>query len=154
MSVRQTVWRQYARLVDGAAEKIRGVERPPEGWLATVRRALGMSARQVGERAGITKAAVYQAERSELRGGISIRQLDKLAAALGGRLVYAIVPGEGSVENQLQRRAREKAGSLLRRASTHMALEDQSVPQDRIDELVDGLRLEFSREPGPALWDD
>ena len=154
MSVRQTVSRQYARLVDGAAGKVRGVERPPEGWLATLRRALGMSARQVGERAGITKTAVYQAERNEIRGGISIRQLEKLADALGARLVYAIVPAEGSVDGQLRRRAREKARRLVQRASAHMALEDQSVAGERIEELVDGLRLEFSRDPKPALWDD
>lgn len=154
MSVRRTVSRQYARIVDAAAQSARGVARPPEGWLATVRKALGMSARQVAARAGITKAAVYQAERNEMRGGISIRQLEKLADALGAKLVYAVVPAEGTVNRQLEKRAREKAKLLVQRASAHMALEDQSVGEAQIDELVDGLRLEFSREPKPALWDD
>ena len=154
MSVRQTVARQYARIVNDAAARAGTLTPPPEGWLATVRKALGMSARQVAERAGVTKAAVYQAERNELRGGISIRQLEKLAAALGARFVYAIVPAEGTVDGQLQRRAREKAKRLVERASAHMALENQSVTEARIEELVNGLRLEFSREPKPELWDD
>ena len=154
MSVRQTVSRQYARVVDNAAEMAGELRRPPEGWLVTLRKALGMSARQVGERAGITKTAVYQAERNELAGGISVRQLEKLAGALGGRLVYAIVPDEGTVSRQLQRRAQEKAKLLLRRASVHMALEKQAVPETQTDELADGLRLEFARDPTPAQWDD
>ncbi len=154
MSVKQTVSRQYARIVDGAAEKAAGLGRPPEGCLATVRKALGMSARQVAERAGITKAAVYQAERKELQGGITIRQLEKLAAAMDARLVYAIVPAEGSVGGQLRRRAREKAKRLIRRAGSHMALEKQSLPEPLIDEQIDDLAWELERERKPELWDD
>lgn len=154
MSVRQTVARQYARIVDDAAARAGTLNTPPEGWLATVRKALGMSARQVGERAGVTKAAVYQAERNEVRGGVSIRQLERLAGALGARLVYAIVPAEGTVDAQLHHRAREKAKRLVERASAHMALENQSVAQARIEEMVNDLRVEFAREPKPGLWDD
>ncbi|MXW20994.1 MAG: mobile mystery protein A [Gammaproteobacteria bacterium] len=154
MNVRQTVSRQYARIVDEAMERAGGLNKPPEGWLATVRKALGMSARQVGERAGVTKAAVYQAERKELAGGVTLRQLEKLAAALDARLVYALVPAEGSVGAQLERRAREKAERVIRRASSHMALERQGLPEKRVGEQVKDLALEFAREAKPELWDD
>ena len=154
MSVKRTVSRQYARFADNAAETVGGLSRPPEGWIASVRKALGMSARQVAQRAGITKAAVYQAERKELKGGITVRQLEKLAGAMEARLVYAIVPAGGSVRGQLLRRARQKAERIVRRAGSHMALEQQGLPEPLIGEQIDDLAWEFAREPKPELWDD
>ena len=154
MSVRRTATRQYARIVDGAAEQIGGLRVPPEGWLATVRKALGMSAPQVARRAGVTKAAIYQAQRKELAGGITIRQLEKLARALGGRVVYAIVPDQGNVDDRLRKQARVKAENLVRRASAHMALEKQSLPEQRIREQIEGLTSELARDLPADLWDD
>ena len=154
VSVRQTILRQYARIVDDAAARAGALYAPPEGWLATLRKALGMSARQVGERAGVTKAAVYQAERKELAGGITLRQLEKLAAALDARVVYALVPAEGSVGAQIERRAREKAERVMRRAGSHMALERQALPETRVAEQIDDLARDLGRDPKPELWDD
>ena len=154
MSVRTTVLRQYARIVDGAAQSAGGLSTPPEGWLATLRKALGMSARQVAERAGVTKAAVYQAERKELEGGITIRQLEKLAAALDARLVYVLVPTEGSVGAQVRRRALKKAQRVFRRAGSHMGLERQSVPESLMEEQIKDLARELERELKSELWDD
>ena len=42
MTVKAVVQRQCQRLVDEAADRVLPV-RPPEGWLRTVRKALGMS---------------------------------------------------------------------------------------------------------------
>lgn len=154
MSVKHTLTRQYARILDNAREQVETLSAPPEGWLATLRKAFGMSARQVAQRAGITKAAVYQAERNEVSGGISLRQLEKLATALDARLVYAIVPAKGSVKEQLYWRAQTKAEHIIRRAGAHMALEQQSPPEDTTQEQIQELAWEFARRPRPELWDD
>lgn len=154
MSVKHTLTRQYARILDNAREQVDTLHAPPEGWLATLRKALGMSARQVAQRAGITKAAVYQAERNEVSGGISLRQLEKLATALDARLVYAIVPTKGTVKEQLYRRAQIKAERIIRRAGVHMALEQQLPPEDSTQEQIQELAGEFARRPRPELWDD
>lgn len=57
-----------------------------------MRQALSMSAEDVAARKGVSRNAVYQAERSEKEGSISLKQMDRLARAMGGRFVYAIVP--------------------------------------------------------------
>lgn len=155
MSVKQTLSRQYAHMINEAAKQTGSrLSVPPEGWLATLRKALGMSARQVAQRAGITKAAVYQAERNEVGGGISLRQLKKLAAALDAKLVYALVPSSGSIEEQLHRQARRKAERTVRRAETHMALERQLPPEDSTAKQIEELAWELARLPKPELWDD
>ena len=71
MSVRATAKRQYMRIVDRAVAQIGSLQIPSEGWLTTMRKALGMSVPQLARRAGVTKAAIYQAERKERERGIN-----------------------------------------------------------------------------------
>ncbi|MBB3144878.1 putative DNA-binding mobile mystery protein A [Phyllobacterium trifolii] len=142
MSVKDTAKRQYKKLVDTALRQISALRVPPEGWIATVRKALSMSGPQLAKRAGITRAAVYQAERNERDGAITLNQMEKMARALGGKFVYAIVPN-GKVEDVIRAQALRRAEGLVRRASSHMALELQSLPpegtQTEIDQLADDL---------------
>ena len=84
--------RRLARLLDRSAEQFANRSIPEKGWIATMRLALGMSAEQVALRKGVTRNAVYQAERSEKEGAVSLKQMEQLAAAMNGTFVYAIVP--------------------------------------------------------------
>lgn len=110
--VKDTAKRQYARLLDKAAQQLAGLARPSEGWISAMRKALGMSAPELARRMGVTKPAIYQAERKEREGGVTIQHMEKLAAALGGRFVYAIIPEEGRIEDVLKAQARKKARAL------------------------------------------
>lgn len=66
--------------------------RMPYGWIRTLREARGLSLRQLGERLGVQGNSVHVAERRELSGGISLYQLQRIAAALDCDLFYAFVP--------------------------------------------------------------
>ena len=79
-------------MIDRTASQVSDVPMPEKGWISSVRHALGMSAEQVARRKGVSRNAVYQAERSEQDGAVSIKQMEQLAAAMGARFVYAIVP--------------------------------------------------------------
>lgn len=61
-------------------------------WIKTMREARSLSLRQLGERLGIQGNSVHVAERREATGGISIYQLQRIAAALDCDLFYAFVP--------------------------------------------------------------
>ena len=61
-------------------------------WIKTMREARGLSLRQLGERLGIQGNSVHVAERREASGGISVYQLQRIAAALDCDLFYAFVP--------------------------------------------------------------
>lgn len=153
MNVRDTVRLQQVRLVDAAAGKVSGVSVPKEGWIATVRKALGMSGAQLARRLGVTNAAVYQNERSEPEGAITLRQMEKMAQALGCRFVYAIVPEE-RVEDVVRRQARAKAEALVLRVSGHMALEQQALPPERVQEEIARVTEEMVRNPPPDFWEE
>ncbi len=152
-SVKDTAKRQYARLLNRAADQLSGVNPPKEGWISVMRKALSMSAPELARRMGVTKPAIYQAERKEREGGITIHHLERLAEALGGRFVYAIVPS-GSIDDMLDAQARRKAESVIHRASAHMALEQQSLTAQQIEDEIERLAAELRRKRPSDFWDN
>ncbi|MGJ8530407.1 mobile mystery protein A [Maritalea sp.] len=151
-SVKDAAIRQYARQLDSVAQKLVGVSKPKEGWIATMRKALGMSAPELARRTGVTKPAIYQAERKERAGGISIQHMEKLAEAMGGRFVYAIVPMD-SVKDVLNAQAHKAAEHTVKRASAHMALEKQSLTPRQIKDEIERLAEELLRDRPSDFWE-
>jgi predicted DNA-binding mobile mystery protein A len=152
MSVKTVARHQYQRIVDGASG-LRGLQTPPEGWLRTVRKSLGMSGAQLAKRMGVTRARVAQAEHAELDGGVTLRSIRAMAEAMGCRFVYAIVP-PGRIEDEIMAQARKKAMAIVGTAGKHMALEQQTLPAEKISQEVERLTREIAQEMPPDLWSD
>ena len=153
MSVKDTARKQYVQIVDRAARQVGNLKPPSEGWLSVLRKALGMSGAQVAARAGVSRNAIYQAERNERDGAITINQMHKLADAMGGRFVYAIVPDSGQVEDIIRAQARRKAEARIMRASAHMALEKQALTNEQTSQRIDDLADDLIREMPPDFWE-
>ncbi|WP_220475272.1 mobile mystery protein A [Paracoccus onubensis] len=152
LNVKDTAKRQAARALDQVAKQFAGIRRPRSGWIMSMRKALGMSAPALAKRAGVTKAAIYQAERKELEGGVTLKHMEKLAEALGGRFVYAIVP-ETSIDDVLRDQARRKAEAIVKRASAHMALEQQSLSSGDTQRQIEELTEELLRDVPADFWE-
>ena len=100
---------------------------PRGGWLRAIREALGMTQSQLGARASISRQSVQDFERAEADRRITLESLDKLARAMGCRMVYALVPESGSVDALRERRALALAEALLQPTDHSMKLEAQGV---------------------------
>ena len=149
--VSDTAKRQTARALDQAAQQLDGFRPMRMGWIKSMRKALGMSAPDLAHRIGVTKAAIYQAERKEREGGVTIRQMEKLAEGLGGRFVYAIVP-DGNIDDVVRDQARTKAAAIIKRVSAHMALEAQSLPAEQTKRQIEELADDLLRERPADFW--
>jgi len=112
-----------------------------------------MSAAQVAGRMGITRAAIYQAERNEKEGAITIAQMRKIAEAMDAEFIYALVPKFGSVEAAIKVQAYKKAEQRVRQASAHMALEDQALDRTQTNERTELLAEELVRKMPSDFWD-
>lgn len=76
------------------AESIRTLQRPPLGWLRTTREGLGLSLRRLAKIiGGVTAQSLQEFEKNETSGALTLRNLDRVAAAMGCRVVYVLVPG-------------------------------------------------------------
>ena len=115
-----------------------------------MRQALGMSAEQLAQRVGVSRATIATLERSEARGRITLASLEKLARGLGCRVAYALVPEVSPSVSGLRRaRARKLAHRLLAEASdTDAAGFDAEHRRKRLERLTDDLLAGSPRK----LW--
>lgn len=100
---------------------------PRGGWVRALREALGMTQAQLGGRAGISRQSVQDFERAEAERRITLESLDRLARAMGCRMVYALVPEGGTLDGLRERRALALAEAQLQPADHSMKLEAQGV---------------------------
>jgi predicted DNA-binding mobile mystery protein A len=152
MTVKAVAQQQCQRLVDQAADRVPPA-RPPEGWLRTVRKALGMSGAQLAKKMKVTRARIAQAELAERSGAATLKSMQSMAAAMGCRFVYAIVP-PGHIEDLILAQARKKATALVGTTSKHMALESQVLPDGKIADEIERLTRELAQGSSADLWSD
>lgn len=100
---------------------------PPGGWVRATREALGMTQAQLGARLGISRQSVQDLERAEAERRITLDSLDRLARAMNCRVVCALVPESGSLDDVRERRANALAEALLKPTEHSMKLEAQGV---------------------------
>lgn len=142
---------EFARLkrkqIEDLVRPFRRVARaqaPRGGWVRAIREGLGMSAQQLGTRVRVKRQTIENLERSEANGKITLDSLNRVAQALGCRVVYALVP-EKSLDEMHRERARLVAESLVKPVSHSMRLEAQSIgkreERRQREELVQKLLL-------------
>ncbi len=105
---------------------------PAKGWIRSIRKTIGMSQLQLSERLSITNQSVHEIEKREEEGSITLKTLSDSANAMDMKLIYGLVPKDGSLESLINRKAAELAEKLVRRASQSMKLVDQEVSDVRV----------------------
>lgn len=153
MKMKQLVIHQYQNIVNAVAANGRNLGFPPEGWVRTVRKALGMSGAQLARRLGTSRALISQTEKNELTGSVTVKTLQQMAEAMGCRFVYAIVPQNTTAE-LIADRAREKARKLVNKTGQHMALEAQALSAQQMQYEIERLQREILAEMPADLWDN
>ena len=126
---------------------------PGQGWVYSIRQALGMSMRQLGKRMGITAQSIKEIEDRELNGTVSLKVLRQVGKALNMKLVYGFVPEKGSLESIIEERAYELAREIVTRTSVSMKLEDQENNPSRIKKAITEKANELKTEMPRYLWD-
>lgn len=126
---------------------------PQKGWIHVARTALKMSLRQLANRLDITASSVKEIEDREKNGAITIKNLKEAARALDMKLVYCLIPIDGTIDLMIERRAEELARKIVLRTANTMKLEDQAVSQARLEKSIKELAMEIKNEMPRYLWD-
>lgn len=139
------------QMLDDHLSRVNVCDRPSGGWIRAVRTSLGMSVRQMAERMGITQQSAARLEKNEADDVIKLKSLRKAAEALDCRLVYALVPKEGSLRGTLRKQALRKARDIVDPVNHSMMLEAQNVG-DRREKILQ-IADELARNPSHRFWD-
>lgn len=122
----------------GNLAQLRDAQPPKQGWISAVRRALGMTAKQLAERVGLSQPRIAKMELNE--NNLKISTMKKIAEGLDCDFVYGFIP-KSSLQETIKRQAHKKAEAILSSVNTNMALENQLAddPQiltDMADEMI------------------
>lgn len=126
---------------------------PPKGWIHTIRIALKMSLRQLGNRLKISPQSVKEIEQREANGSITIKGLKEVGAVLDMKLVYGFIPEGKSIEEMIEKRAFEIAKDVVMRTSYTMKLEDQENTEERLKKAIRNRAEEIKTKMPKYLWD-
>jgi predicted DNA-binding mobile mystery protein A len=122
---------------------------PPHGWIATLRRALGMTSADVARRMGISQQRASQLEEGERDGSLRLSTLRRAAAALECHLLYVLVPDE-SLETMVRRHARAKAAEEIRLELADAGADTDDLAAAWRTEMLEARMIELVDSPG--LW--
>jgi predicted DNA-binding mobile mystery protein A len=134
-------------------KKVENLVIPSSGWVYSIRKALGMSMRQLGNRMGITPQSVKEIEEREQNETISIKVLRQFGKSLNLKLIYGFIPQSGNLEDIIEKRAYELAMEIVNRTSISMKLEDQENNPVRIQKAIKEKANEIKTEVPKYLWD-
>lgn len=126
---------------------------PQKGWIYTIRIALRMSLRQLGNRLNISPQSVKEIEEREARGSITLKGLKEVGAVLDMKLVYGYIPKDQSIEEMIEKRATQIAKDIVLRTSNTMQLEDQGNSQERIEKAIKNRAEDIKTKMPKFLWD-
>ena len=137
MNKRLILLRALSRKMGNLAQ-LRDTQPPKQGWISAVRQALGMTAKQLAERVGLSQPRIAKMELNE--NNLKISTMKKIAEGLDCDFVYGFVP-KSSLQETINRQARKKAEAILLNVNTNMALDDQladdpNILTDVADEMI------------------
>ena len=126
---------------------------PSAGWIKSIRTALKMSLRQLGDRMNVSPQSISDMEKREANGTITLNTLKELAVSLDMKLVYGLIPNKGSIDAMIEERALEVAKEIVGRTHVTMTLEDQQNSKERIQKAIAQKTEEIKYEMPKYLWD-
>jgi predicted DNA-binding mobile mystery protein A len=153
MSYLKTIAREQNATVVNNAIVIKNFLQPKQGWIKTVRLALGMKGITLSKKLEGHRSIATYLERSELEGSITINKLKQTAEVMGCELVYAIVPKTASIDNLLNKQAQYKAQDIVNRASEQMRLEGQSLDKVSLQKEIERLAKNYLDEMPADFWE-
>tara|TARA_R110000868_G_scaffold12619_2_gene59951 strand:- start:2629 stop:2967 length:339 start_codon:yes stop_codon:yes gene_type:complete len=112
-----------------------------------------MTMAQLGSKLNITRQGVKRIEESEANGTITLNSLKDVANAMDLKLVYALVPKNGTIDDLIETKAEKLARKIVLRTNQNMKLEDQGIGDDKISKTIKDLAIEIKRELRKSLWD-
>ena len=147
------VARQRTRQLDSVLTDVRVPERPRNGWIDSIRGALGIIKTQLARRMGIARPNLNALEKNEISGSITLASLQKAADTLECELRYVLVP-KCSLSETVRKQALHRAQQKLSRVNQSQALEASAMEPASLSQAIADLAQELEVQRPTDLWND
>lgn len=126
---------------------------PKNGWIKTIREALGISSTILAHRLNCTRTNVTKMEQREKKGTISLESLERVAQAMNCKLAYCFIPLQ-NLDIQLEKQARLLAKKRVMTINHSMKLEEQGLTAQQLKKQENDLVEELLQGNLKDLWTD
>lgn len=127
--------------------------KPSVGWLRTLRLAFNMTTEYLAQKVGVNHSRILHIEKGEVDDTITLQTLKKVADAMECELIYAIVPKNNlSLEKIIRNHASELALEITHRVGHTMALEDQSVSKEFLQQQTEETAKILAKNLDKKFW--
>ncbi len=124
------------------------IETPPQGWVKTMRKFMGMTQEQLAEKMGCEPVFISRIENNKTNP--TIKTMEKIADALGCEFYYGFLPRK-SYEDIFYEQATKKAKKILEKINQNMGLENQTPNQEL---LLNEITEELLNGKISKIWED
>jgi len=128
------------------------IHRPSKGWIRALRDALGMSARQLGDRIGVSQQRITAIEREELNDTLTLNTLKRIAQSTSTTFVYGFIPKK-SLEEIVKRQAISSISRETNRVTHSMRLEGQAPSDKNLNQLIELEADDLINNHPSKVWD-
>ena len=135
----------------GSLKELAASGMPRQGWIRTIREALGMSSTYLGKKAKLGQPRISRLESAEMTGDLKVSSLQKIAKALGMTFVYGFVP-ESTMEEMVRKRAEKIVSQRMARLDRTMRLEQQGLSDKDKKKAFQGMVEKLLIENPKDLW--
>ena len=136
-----------------ALKALRAEVMPSEGWVRTLRKALGITVKQFAKRLRVDPSRVVKIETSELEGAVALRTMHQVAEQLHCHFAYQFIPKTG-LEEYVRNRAKALAQAAIKRTAHTMDLESQSVEQQWLEAQLVEMTQSLLQKSWRHLWEE
>lgn len=125
---------------------------PSQGWVRTIRKALGMTIKQFAKRLHVGSSRVVKIETSEVEGAVTLRTMQSVAESFDCTFVYSFIPNS-TLEKMVKNQAKRLATTQVTRTGHSMDLEAQSVEAGWLSDQIEDEVQELLRGSWRHLWE-
>ncbi len=126
---------------------------PISGWIKAIRNALGITNKQLANKLSVDASVIPRLEKRETKGKVTLEILDRVAHAMGCKLIYALIPehSDESLNIIVDKKAEQLARHLVEKTEHSMRLESQGSSGNEIEIL--NLAKELADKMDSRIWD-
>lgn len=132
-------------------QKVKKQPKPKKGWINLLRKTLGLSSYQLATFMHVSQPRVVQIEKTEFDHTITLQTLEKVANAMGCKLVYGIVP-KNSLQNILEEQGKKIVKARIKSVSHSMEIETQGITKKKQQLQSKQLLQQLLQGSPKKLW--
>jgi len=144
---KELMWEQ----LDDKVKHFKGFTMPRDGWIKTIRTALGISRSILAKRCKISRQRLDRIEHDEVAKKTTLETLENVAKQLDCKFVYAFVPKD-KLAHIVEKQAERKAIKQVEIASHSMALENQALSKNSLRKQIQLTKKAMLSKSIKDIW--